>query len=322
MFLAAVIVLSTLTALSACGNGAASTGGSEPEPEIVVSEEAETPAPEPENMAPEEAEEAAPEPEIIVPEETEESGPEPEIADPGETEEAEQENEAAPAETVNQVEGEKPAIPRLIVCVGDSITYGEGVKENRETDSYPAILDRLLSEAGVSNDGQDITVLNYAVSGKALMSTSDKPYTARPEYTDSLKEAADLYIIMLGTNDAKPFNWDRGVYESELPAFLKTYRDAQTEAGKPPYLIVMIPPRVFAVNGNDHPYDIANATIRDEIRPIITKIAEENDIAPVDLYALTEDHPEWFPDGVHPNAEGNTAIAKALFDTITDGEIH
>jgi lysophospholipase L1-like esterase len=34
------------------------------------------------------------------------------------------------------------------------------------------------------------------------------------------------------------------------------------------------------------------------------------------LYAESESHPEWFADGVHPNAEGNRAIADFLHRSI------
>ena len=37
----------------------------------------------------------------------------------------------------------------------------------------------------------------------------------------------------------------------------------------------------------------------------------------IDIHALTADHPEWFADGVHPNAEGNAAIAQAVYDALT-----
>lgn len=46
---------------------------------------------------------------------------------------------------------------KKVICVGDSITYGHGVAENRGTDSYPAILQRLLSD--------EYEVHNFGVCG-------------------------------------------------------------------------------------------------------------------------------------------------------------
>jgi lysophospholipase L1-like esterase len=36
----------------------------------------------------------------------------------------------------------------------------------------------------------------------------------------------------------------------------------------------------------------------------------------IDLFSLTKDHPEYFDDGVHPNAEGNKVIAGYLAEEI------
>ena len=36
----------------------------------------------------------------------------------------------------------------------------------------------------------------------------------------------------------------------------------------------------------------------------------------IDIYALTENHPEWFKDNVHPSKEGANAIAQAIAERI------
>lgn len=41
-------------------------------------------------------------------------------------------------------------------------------------------------------------------------------------------------------------------------------------------------------------------------------MGEKHGLQVVDLYALTEEHPEYFMDGVHPNALGNQAIAEHI----------
>ena len=53
-----------------------------------------------------------------------------------------------------------------------------------------------------------------------------------------------------------------------------------------------------------------------QLPQIITETAEELGIEVIDLYTLTKDHPEWFWDGVHPNAEGNRAIADEIYETV------
>jgi len=49
-----------------------------------------------------------------------------------------------------------------------------------------------------------------------------------------------------------------------------------------------------------------------QIRVIGLEVAKTLVIPVIDLYLLTEKHPEWFPDGVHPNKEGNQKIAQYI----------
>ena len=107
-----------------------------------------------------------------------------------------------------------PAAPRPrrgkqhIVCVGDSITFGAGVLPFQKVLSYPAYLQRVL--------GGDCQVMNFGLSGRTLLSSRDMPHTAEKHYRKSLDiENAD-YIIMLGTNDTKPQNWDKARFGAEL----------------------------------------------------------------------------------------------------------
>ena len=58
--------------------------------------------------------------------------------------------------------------PLRVACVGDSITYGHGIRD-REHDTYPAILDSLL--------GDKFDVQNFGVSGTTTLKnrfTADK----------------------------------------------------------------------------------------------------------------------------------------------------
>ena len=54
-----------------------------------------------------------------------------------------------------------------VACVGNSITYGAYI-ENRDRDSYPAVLGQML--------GKGYEVRNYGVSAHTLLSKGDHPY--------------------------------------------------------------------------------------------------------------------------------------------------
>lgn len=208
-----------------------------------------------------------------------------------------------------------PPLPRpnrskkRIACIGDSITYGAGVVGHHKTQTYPAYLQKLL--------GDDYQVLNYGLSGRTMCHTGDNPYIEEKQYEASLKAEADVYLIMLGTNDTKPYNWDAEVYENDLRSFVESYQKAAP--GAEIYLIQ--PGKCFVVKGETTvQFDIQNELIEGKVREIVAQVADELGCGCIDLYDYTEEHPEWFDDGVHPNAKGNLAIAKFLWNKLDKEE--
>jgi len=73
----------------------------------------------------------------------------------------------------------------------------------------------------------------------------------------------------------------------------------------------VIPPQVH----DGRSYGINPDALYEETA-IIRKAAEELGVPCTDLYTLTENHPEWFWDGVHPNKDGNRAIAEEIYRTL------
>lgn len=194
---------------------------------------------------------------------------------------------------------------KKVICVGDSITYGHGVAENRGTDSYPAILQRLLSD--------EYEVQNFGVCGCTLLKNGDMPYVEEECYRKSLDANGDIYIIMLGTNDSKPYNWNKEDYRKELKQFIERYMLLSTY----PNIYVMLPPMAFPIGEeNEVLFDVNPQIISGDVHRIVGEIAEELQAKAIDLYKLTNNHPEWFMDGVHPNVNGNKAIATCLYKSI------
>src|SRR5438309_1365900 len=75
-----------------------------------------------------------------------------------------------------------------LACIGDSITYGSGIKD-RAHDSYPAQLAKML--------GDKFNVRNFGVSGATLLKAGDRPYSKTKQYQPALDFAADVVVIML-----------------------------------------------------------------------------------------------------------------------------
>ena len=193
----------------------------------------------------------------------------------------------------------------IIVALGDSITFGAGVKKTRKSDSWEAKLEKLF--------GGSYQVLNYGISGATLQDEGNKPYWNMPEkQLQGYPQAAlawnpEIVILMLGTNDSKPYNWNRERYQAQLDQRVKELK----ASGK--RLILMCPPFACPADGSEEvAFDIKNETIRDEIVPIVKACAQENQVECIDLYALTQGHGEYFADGVHPNSFGNRVIAAEI----------
>lgn len=191
---------------------------------------------------------------------------------------------------------------RRIACVGDSITFGAGVMATRKTDAWPAVWEKLL--------GGSFQVLNYGVSGATLQREGDFPYE-KVGFLKELKAASpELIVLMLGTNDSKPINWEAERFAREYGALVREL----TALPWPHRVALMTPPRAFPEEKlGIIPFEIDDDVIRDRICPLVRALSADYALPLVDLYAWTEGHPEYFIDGVHPNTIGNRAIGEYLF---------
>jgi acyl-CoA thioesterase-1 len=187
-----------------------------------------------------------------------------------------------------------------VACVGDSITYGMGVALNRGKDSYPAQLQKLM--------GSEYQMLNYGVTGTTLLKSGDKPYWDSSFFRYSQESDPAIVTIMLGTNDSKPQNWNAEDYETQLVELVNIYANLPSH----PAVYLLTPPAVFR-----NSIGARNDIIQNEEIPIILRVGEQTNTPVIDIFSATQDYPEYFPDGIHPNAAGNTAIAEAIYAALS-----
>jgi acyl-CoA thioesterase I len=193
-----------------------------------------------------------------------------------------------------------------VACVGDSITFGVGVKD-RKADAYPAQLQRLL--------GDTYEVNNYGVSGTTALSNSNRPYINTRPYKLVQEHKPDIVVMMLGTNDSKhpttqfadaPNNWaNKADFVRDYRAILAAFRAANPDVK----LFVATPVPAYSPGMGS----INAETIHDEIVPMVRDIAAAEHATVIDLHAALSDQPEKFPDRVHPNEAGAKAIAEAVY---------
>ena len=197
-----------------------------------------------------------------------------------------------------------------VACIGDSITYGHGIS-NWPKNNYPAVLQHLL--------GDGYHVQNFGVSGRAVQDNADQPYRAMPQYQDSLAYDADIIVFMMGSNDSKPENW---FGEDAFRTALLDLLDDYTTAGKEPVIYICTTPACFFMENSVG--DLTSFDLRPDCASIISGIVKEAAVElgypVIDIHALTSDNPQWFEkDGVHPNNDGASAIARTVADAILKG---
>ena len=185
-----------------------------------------------------------------------------------------------------------------VACVGDSITFGARV-ENREENNYPTQLGQIL--------GENYLVKNFGVSGTTLLSNGNKPWIKSRVFKPATQFNPDIVIIKLGTNDTKPGNYPDHAdeFETDYAKLINHFRELPSE----PQIYICTPAPVV-------PEQKPNPKIKDEVmvkvRPRIANVARDNGCNIIDLHMSLKDHPEWFPDGIHPNAQGARAMAETV----------
>ncbi|MDZ7374960.1 MAG: GDSL-type esterase/lipase family protein [candidate division KSB1 bacterium] len=187
--------------------------------------------------------------------------------------------------------------PIRIACIGNSITQGYGQTNIR---SYPNQLDTLLGSA--------YDVRNFGVGGTTMLRKGDLPYWNQPQFVEAKRFLPHVVIILLGTNDSKPWNWQ---YRDE---FFDDYADMVRELralDSRPRIYVGFPPPVFQDG-----FGIRNAVIRDEIIPLIDSVRVSLKTLLIDFYSRMQGMGDLFPDGIHPNAEGYRQMALIAAEAI------
>lgn len=190
------------------------------------------------------------------------------------------------------------AAPVKVACVGDSITFGAGIKN--PADKYPAQLGVML--------GDGWKVENFGVNGATLLKKGNKPYWKVGKFKPAHDFNPDIVVIMLGTNDSKPGNWKfKDEYVSDYVELIKGFQALESK----PKVWVCYP--VPAYPGR---WGITDKVMKKEVIPLIDKVAKEADVPIIDLYSALSNKKQMFPDTVHPNAAGAKIMAETIAKVI------
>ncbi|MBO7049811.1 MAG: hypothetical protein J6W42_04270 [Bacteroidaceae bacterium] len=189
--------------------------------------------------------------------------------------------------------------PVRVACVGDSITYGHGIKD-RLHDAYPGVLSTML--------GEKYDVRNFGVSGTTTMMGTDMPYMNEQAYKDALAFNPNIVTIKLGTNDSKPYNWDgNDHFKKDLKTLIESFRALPSK----PQIWLCLPVPAYG-----HAWSINDSVIYNGVIPFIKEVAQEENLPLIDLNTPFQGKRQYFPDTIHPNEEGEKMIAEIIFDYV------
>ncbi len=185
-----------------------------------------------------------------------------------------------------------------MVCIGDSVIYGATI-DDREANCFPAQLQKML--------GAGWQVTNFGINSRIMQKQGDFPYWNEDSFKEAQAMEPDVVLISLGGNDTKPHNWKPDNYKKDYAAMV----DVFLSLPKKPRILLCYPVPAYRVQ-----WGINDATITDEVIPIITDIAKQKDVEIVDLHTALSGVERLFPDKIHPNAEGAGMMAQTVYKTL------
>ena len=193
--------------------------------------------------------------------------------------------------------------PIKVACVGNSITYGYGI-ENREQNSYPSVLQRLL--------GKGYKVENFGHSGATLLSKGHRPYIQQEEYKKALAFAGDIVVIHLGINDTDPRNWPnhRNDFVKDYLTLISSFKKANSKAR-------IVIARMSPLSHRHPRFESGTRDWHAEIQQAIALVAQQTNAQLIDFHEPLYHFPQMLPDAVHPNAQGAAILAQVVYGAIT-----
>lgn len=215
-----------------------------------------------------------------------------------------------------------------VVCMGDSITEGFGLGDDERV-YYPSVLQELL--------GDSYEVFNKGVSGSCATNTTlsdgrivGYPYPRQPRYYEGLALEGDIYIVMLGTNDAQDGRYDveEGQdpcsilidYEPQFTHSLQCIVDDIRKSNPQARIYIIKPVPVLNCIWRKH-----QQRYLDRLLPHYDEVVEANDnmvlLSAYDAFMSYKEKPLevlYQEDGLHPNLEGAKLIALTVYNGLRE----
>ena len=198
------------------------------------------------------------------------------------------------------------AEPKEIVCIGDSITEGYGIpQEKRKEYRFSKVLGDIV--------GSGYKVINLGHCARTMLTNVKLPW-GDCGFSELKKTKPYIAIIMLGTNDSKMENWKGNAkqFEKDTEDLIDRIRKQNSKAK----IFLCLPPPAFSGKNLSDGDGISGQRIKKEIIPILKRVAVNKKVKLIDVFSTMRNNPELFDDGVHPNIKGANFLAKFLYKQI------
>lgn len=225
-----------------------------------------------------------------------------------------------------KIQNERIAVK--VVCMGDSITEGFGLGGDSSL-FYPGRLQKML--------GEGYEVFNQGVSGSCVTNTRNidgdivgMPYVMQDKYKKALELKGDVYIILLGTNDAQDGRYDdrdekdpRNIiisYEKQFKSFYQDIIDAVKVSNSNAKICIVKPIPVLNCIWKKH-----QQKYLDILFSYFSEILKDNpECNLIDLYKVFLNYKErpledlYLRDRLHPNIIGAELIARTVYKVLKE----
>jgi lysophospholipase L1-like esterase len=191
--------------------------------------------------------------------------------------------------------------PLVIGCAGDSLMR-----------PIPVHLRRLLPPATPR-----FVIHEWARGGLGVAAFRNFLGRQRERWSEA---RPDVVLVQLGTNDVAPLLEGRlqvRKFKSDLTAVVRRFGEFRTSSGGNARVILATVP-YFA----DDPSNLdKNRVIQETVNPAIRDVARRAGARLADSFAVLKGRPDLYdPDGVHPNAAGEAALAENWIRSIRESK--
>ena len=193
--------------------------------------------------------------------------------------------------------------PIRVACVGDSITFGYGLPESiRAAKSYPGDLGTRL--------GGGYLVKNFGHNGSTVMNLDWLPPIAKTEeYQQALAFNPNIVIIMGGTNDGMPRNWE---HVSQFSTDLKKITHSFLNLSTHPKVMIMVPPRLLPKSEHGMADDNYCNNVNQALPQLLREFVRSNSLQLIDSRVVITTRDCYTPDGIHLTEKGCIKLANQV----------